>query len=301
MQNKWKILIIFGVFIFFAAISVILAVMLIGDSDFSAITAGEVAVIPLKGEITEYSVGEVWVMLNGALNDNAVKAIVLDIDSPGGEAYAGREFMYKVKSANGNGTGKKPIVARIGSVGASGAYHIASATEVIVASEDSITGSLGVVMTLMQYHELLDKLGINVKVITSGERKDIGSPYRNMTEDEEQRLQEIVNKIYEHFISDIAVNRNMSLSEVRKLATGDIYLGSEAYDKGLVDKLGNLDDAIEIAAELGGIKGEPRVKYVRREPTFYDIFAEGTTNIGYGIGKAFLEVDRPGEDIKLKI
>ena len=260
--------------------------LLIEDSNLPAIVSNGVAVVPLKGEIAEYTTMDVKDMLDDALRDDSIKAIVLDIDSPGGGVLPSKELMYKVRDAKS----KKPIVARIGESGASGAYYVASAADTIIADEDSITGSIGVAMILIQYYELFDKLGIDVKVITSGEKKDIGSPYRNMTEEEEERLQEIVNKIYYHFISDIAENRDMPISEIEEVASGDIYLGSEALENGLVDKLGNLDDAIDIAAELGGIKGEPRVKYMYREPTFYDLFAEGATNIGYGIGKAFLEI-----------
>ncbi|ODS38709.1 MAG: hypothetical protein A7316_07400 [Candidatus Altiarchaeales archaeon WOR_SM1_86-2] len=268
--------------------------LLISNLDLSTITAGEVVVIPLKGEITWSTVSSVGNMLDGALEDESVKAIVLDIDSPGGGVIPSKELMYKVRGS------EKPVVARIGESGASGAYYVASAADTIVADEDSITGSIGVTMILFQYYELFDKLGIGVKVITSGERKDIGSPYRNMTEEEEERLQEIIDKIYSHFISDVAENRGMPLSELRELANGDIYLGSEAFENGLVDELGNLNDAIDIAAELGGIEGEPRVRYMQRKPTFYDMFAEGTTNIGYGIGKALLELsEKEGKEIDL--
>lgn len=290
-----------GAVIFLTSILVAMAVVLVGDSGpgfskFSEITSDNVAVIPLKGEITESSAGEVGNMLKEALDDGSVKAIVLDIDSPGGSVIPSKELMYKVR----DGKSKKPIVARIGESGASGAYYTASAANMIIADEDSITGSIGVEMILIQYYGLFDKLGINATVIKSGERKDIGSPYREMTPKEEERLQEIINKIYYHFISDVAENRNMTISDVKKIATGDIYLGSEAKENGLVDKTGNLNDAINTAAELGGIKGEPNVKYMSREPTFYDIFAQGATNIGYGIGKAFIELSgKQGSEIKV--
>jgi len=297
MQTKWKILIISGVFIFFISALAAMVALLIDDSNFSnfsAIAADSVAVVPLKGEITEYSANEVGNMLDDAVSDDSIKAIVLDIDSGGGGVLPSKELMYKVRESD------KPVVARIGESGASGAYYVASAADLIMADEDSITGSIGVAMILFQYYELFDKLGIDVKVITSGEKKDIGSPYRNMTEEEEERLQEIINKIYYHFISDVAENRNMEISDIEEIANGDIYLGSEALENGLVDKLGNLNDATLAAAELAGIEGEPRVKYLYHEPTFYDLFAEGATHIGYGIGKAFLEVSN-GQDKEIKI
>lgn len=291
MQTKWKILIILGVFIFFISLLVAMVAVIIGDSDFPAPGADSIAVVPLNGEITESSVNELSNMLDNTLDDNSIKAIVLDINSPGGGVLPSKELMYKVRDS------EKPIVARIGESGASGAYYVASAADRIIADEDSITGSIGVSMILMQYYELFDKLGIDVKVITSGERKDIGSPYRNMTEEEEERLQEIVNKIYYHFISDIAENRGMEISGIEEIATGDIYLGSEALEKGLVDELGTLEDAITRAAELAGIEGEPKVKYMYEEPTFYDLFAEGSTNVGYGIGKALLEINKRQEAV----
>lgn len=272
---------------------VVMVAVIIEDLNFSASGADSVAVVPLKGEITESSVNELSNMLDNALNDNSVKSIVLDINSPGGGVLPSKEIMYKIRDS------EKPIVARIGESGASGAYYAASATDRIIADEDSITGSIGVSMILIQYYELFDKLGVDVKVITSGERKDIGSPYRNMTEEEEERLQEIVDKIYYHFISDIAENRDMEISDVEEIANGDIYLGSEALEKGLVDELGTLGDAITRAAELAGIEGEPNVKYMYKEPTFYDLFVEGSTNVGYGIGKAFLEINKRQETVPL--
>ncbi len=297
MQNSWKILIILGAFIFFISVLAAMAVVLVKDTNIPAISLNSVVVVPLKGEITESTASEVIGMIDEAVSDSSVKAIVLDIDSPGGAVLPGKEIMNKVREAKNN----KPVVARIGQSGASAAYYVASASTLIIADEDSITGSLGVRMTIIQYYELFNKLGINVKSITSGEMKDIGSPYRNMTDEEEKRLQEIVNKIYYHFISGIAENRGMPVSELREIAKGDIYLGSEALENGLVDKLGNLDDAIHTAAELSGIKDEePKVKYMYREPTFYDLFAEGSTNIGYGVGKAFLELSeskRQGNNI----
>lgn len=288
MQTKWKILTAVGVFVVFALIMAAVLIAVFSDfSDFSGIAGNNVVVIPLKGEINERTTNEVSGMIDEAMGDNYVKAIVLDINSPGGYVLPSKELMYKVREAKN----KKPVVARIGESGASGAYYVASAADVIVADEDSITGSIGVAMTIIQYYELLDNLGIDVKAITSGERKDIGSPYRNMTSEEEDRLQEIINKIYYHFISDVADNRDMSIAEVKKVANGDIYLGSEAVKNGLVDEVGTLYDAIDIAADLGGIEGEPIVKYAFSEPSFYDLFTEGSTNVGYGIGKAFLEIN----------
>ena len=164
-----KILIILGIFLFFVTILVVM-IALIGSSsfsDFSKITADEVAVVPLKGAITEQTQRDAGKMLDEAFGDASVKAIVLDIDSPGGSVLPSKEIMYSV--IDGKDETHKPVIARIGSSGASGAYYVASAADWIIADEDSITGSIGVSMILMQYHELLDKIGVDFNVIISGE------------------------------------------------------------------------------------------------------------------------------------
>ena len=232
----------------------------------------KVAVIPVKGEITLdgcsvsifgggdcASVTAIKNDLQLADDDPSIKAIVLDINSGGGGAVPSRELERAVKNT------KKPIVACIRETGASGAYYIASAADHIVADRDSITGSIGVIMTFQQTYGLYEKLGLNVTVIKSGKVKDIGSPYREMTAEEKDELKRMIDKIYLDFVEDVAANRNLSIEYVMNISDGSLYLGSEAQKLGLVDTLGGIDDAIDIASNMGGVSGKPAVQKSKNE------------------------------------
>jgi len=246
------------------------------------IVGQKVAIIPIKGEITAEgcsaslfssascaNVAAIKEMLKAAEKDDSVRAVVLDINSGGGSVVPSRELAYAVKAM------KKPVVACIRETGASGAYYIASAADHIVADRDSMTGSIGVIMSIQHMYGLYEKLGINVTVIKSGKVKDIGSPYREMTPEENAELTDMVNKIYDDFVSDVAVNRNMSVEYVKSISDGSIYLGKEAKDLGLIDSLGGIDDAVQIAADLGNIKGEPGIqKTVSRSFTLLDYLTQ---------------------------
>lgn len=282
MKKIWKILIA-SVLLLWIALTIILLGFLFTKSEiFNRLPIGDkVAIIPIKGEITyeSCSIGifggsqcaqtsEIKRMLKEMEDDSSVKAVVLDINSGGGSVVASREIMIAVKDF------KKPVVAYIGEVGASGAYYVASAADSIVANRDSITGSIGVIMTLSHYYGLFEKLGINVTVIKAGKSKDIGSPYREMTEEEKTGLKSKIDKIYYNFVSDIAQNRNLPISYVENLSDGNIYLGSEAMDLGLIDSIGGIDDAVNLAGELGDIRGKPRIRETKTKSNFIGILNE---------------------------
>ena len=191
--------------------------------------------------------------LDQALADESVEAILLRIDSPGGTVAASQEISLAVRRA----AEEKPVVASIGDIGASGAYMVASQCDEIVASPGSSVGSIGVIMEIPNVAGLLDKLGVEFTVLTEGEYKDAGSPFRSVTATESAMLQEQLALVREQFIADVAEGRGMPEAEVAELATGWVWLGSEAIELGLIDTLGNFDDAIDAAADLGGIEGEP--------------------------------------------
>jgi len=283
MKTKWKVIITIGAFVLFiiGTIGIMFFFAAIVSSDFSSI-GDKISVIPIKGEITMEgcsgglfgipqcaNVRRLKDIIKREDNDPMVKAIVLDINSGGGSVVASRELMQAVKNC------KKPVVAWIGETGASGAYYVASGSDEIIADENSITGSIGVIMTIQHYYELYSKIGINVTVIKSGKVKDIGSPYREMTQEEKDELKRIVDKVYDSFISDVAENRNLPLEYVRNISDGSIYLGSGAKDLGLVDDVGGIDKAIEVAKELAGIEGEARVEVVEEEKplTLWDLLS----------------------------
>lgn len=292
MKAKWKILITIGVVVFFV-LAIALTLALIGG--ITTVGGNNIAVIPIKGEITMEGcsssifgsaqcaqVSTIKGMIEDANKDNSVKAIILDIDSGGGSVVASRELMRAVKQS------KKPVIAWIGESGASGAYYVASASDKIIADKDSITGSIGVIMSIQHYYELYGKIGINTTVIKAGDTKDIGSPYRPMTDAEKKELQSILDRIYDDFIRDVANNRNLSVDYVKSISKGNIYLGSQAKDLDLIDEVGGFDDAVKIAADLGGIKGTPKLKEVKARDTLKTILSDMASDIGEGIGRSII-------------
>lgn len=277
MRTFWKIAVTFGVLALFVLI-IAFSIAALATGVKMPSVGGSVAVIPIHGTIMMggcpgslfaqescADVDEIKGLLKDADNDPTVKAIVLDVYSGGGNVVASRELMRSIKKV------KKPKVAWIGEIGASGAYYAASAADKVVADEDSMTGSIGVIMFIQHYYDLFDWVGINVTTIKAGNSKDIGSPYRPMTEDEKGEMQSMIDKVYGSFVSDVAKNRGMDLDYARNISQGRIYLGSEAKEVGLVDELGGFDDAVRLAGELGGIKGEPNLKRPEKKVGLLDL------------------------------
>ncbi|MDO8964142.1 MAG: signal peptide peptidase SppA [Coriobacteriia bacterium] len=197
--------------------------------------------------------------LKKAENDESVKAIILRIDSPGGTASASAEIAMEVARV------KKPIIASVGDVCASGAYMIASQCDEIMGTNSSDIGSIGVIMQVGDYSELAKKLGVKFISIHEGEFKDAGSPWRSLTATETAMLEADVKLVYHDFISVVAKGRKMSEADVRKLATGWAWPGSRAKQLGLMDTVGNYSDAVARAGKLGKIEGEPRIISYRDE------------------------------------
>jgi protease-4 len=226
-------------------------------------TGDSVAVIYIDSQISGVSSGGlgggtvtpegVISQLKKAENDDAVKAIVLRIDSPGGTASASEEIAIEVARA------KKPTIASIGDVGASGAYMIASQCDEIMSTNSSAVGSIGVIMEIGDYSELAKKLGVKFIAIHEGEFKDAGSPWRGLTATETAMLQSDAKLTYDNFIALVARGRHASEADIRKLATGWAWPGSKAKQLGLVDSIGNYTDAVNRAGKLGKIVGEPNV------------------------------------------
>jgi protease-4 len=181
-----------------------------------------------------------------------VKAIVLRIDSPGGAVGPSQEIMREIEKTRK----KKKVVASLGTVAASGGYYVACAADLIMANPGTATGSIGVIMKLMNVEDLIKKLGVNFYSIQAGDLKDLGSPFRTMTPEERAVLQNLLDDIHAQFIADIARNRKFPLEKAKKLADGSVYTGQKAKELGLVDEMGNFEDAVERAGRLGGITGK---------------------------------------------
>lgn len=186
-----------------------------------------------------------------------VRALVLRVDSPGGGAAASQEIYERLVELNEQGM---PIVASFGSIAASGGYYVAVPADTIVANPASLTGSIGVIMSFANLEELFEKIGLSYEVVKSGRYKDIGSWSREMTDEEHRLLQETLDDIRLQFVEAVSEHRGMTYEEVDAVADGRIMSGRQALAAGLIDTLGTLDDAVAIAARMGGIEGEPRVQ-----------------------------------------
>ncbi|MFA6004409.1 MAG: signal peptide peptidase SppA [Elusimicrobiota bacterium] len=187
-----------------------------------------------------------------------IKAIVLDINSPGGSVGAVQEMYSQILRIRKDK--KIPFVALFGDVAASGGYYIAAACDKIVAHPGTLTGSIGVIFSVSNLEGLFGKVGYKLEAIKSGKFKDIASPARAMTADERSLLQALIDDAYSQFLAAVSSGRNMPVDKVRPLADGRIYSGSQAQKAGLVDVLGDSEDALALAGKLGGISGQPKVK-----------------------------------------
>ncbi|MDX2348162.1 MAG: signal peptide peptidase SppA [Nitrospirota bacterium] len=214
-----------------------------------------VAIVRVEGPIMDSSqaVAELE-----AFGDNPmVKAIVVRIDSPGGGVAPSQEIYNAVKRVRKEQN--KTVVASMGTVAASGGYYIAVATDRILANPGTLTGSIGVIMQMANFQELLEKVGVKSVVIKTGKFKDLGSPFRPMVEEEWQLLEAVMHDTLSQFIEAVAEGRSMDAAEVEQLADGRIFTGRQAKSVLLIDEIGDLHDAIKLAGELGGIEGTPRV------------------------------------------
>ena len=238
-------------------------------------TGDAVAVISLNGTIT--SSAQIYAGMQGitpasvnnlleqATANDDVKAVVLQVNSPGGSVVASDEIYHALLDF------EKPIVISMGETAASGGYYIACGADYVIAHPDTLTGSIGVISQFLVFEELMEKYGVEAEIITSGDNKAIGTPYQKMSTEEREIMESIINEAYENFISIIAEARDLPLDEVRTLADGRIYTGRQAFELGLVDALGLQDAAIGKAAELGGIEGEPRIINLGVTPSLMDL------------------------------
>ncbi len=252
-------------FIFAVAIIGVSFLFVLGtkDSGYDDLKIGgeKVGIIEIKGVIADSK--NIIHNLKRFREDDSIKAIVLRIDSPGGGVGPSQEIFREVRKT----VGLKKVIASMGAVAASGGYYIAAGTDGIVANPGTVTGSIGVIMGFTNFEELFRKIGLVPVVVKSVEYKDIGSPVRGMTEDERKILQNLSTNIHRQFVMAISEGRKMKLSKVESIADGRIFSGEQARDLGLVDRLGNLEDAIEWAGRMAGIKGKISSVYAPEKRT----------------------------------
>lgn len=212
-----------------------------GSGPFSGTVAGSETIVRQMEEIRE--------------NDK-VKAVVIRINSPGGSAAGSEEIYNEIRRLQESG---KIVYASMGDVAASGGYYIASACDRIYANSNTLTGSIGVIFSLADLSSLYKKIGYRAETIKAGKYKDIGSPDRPLTAEERAMLQALVDDTYTTFVGSVAKGRKMSVEQVREVAEGRIYTGTQAAKVKLVDEIGGLRETIRAAAAAGGIEGEPEV------------------------------------------
>jgi protease-4 len=216
---------------------------------------GRVGIVEVTGVITASD--DIVDALRGFERTPSVKAVVVRVDSPGGGVAASQEIYHAILELRA----KKPVIASLGGVAASGGYYVASACDAIVSNPGTLTGSIGVIMEMGNVQELLQKIGVQAEVLKAGTFKDMGSPVRPLTDAERVIFQQMIDSVHTQFIAAVADGRKMDEAKVRALADGRIYSGEQAHALGLVDSLGGLQDAITMAAERGGIVGEPNVSH----------------------------------------
>lgn len=209
--------------------------------------------------------------LNAAADDPNVKAIVLRINSPGGGVVASDEIYHAITQI------EKPIVVSMGTVAASGGYYIAAPTDYIFATPNSITGSIGVISQFITAEELLDEYGVEVTNITTGEFKDAGAFSETLTDEEIEYWEALITESYDIFVQIVADGRGYTLEEAYELADGRVFTGTQAIEVGLVDELGYFEDAVEHAAMLGGISGEPNTIEYFYEPSLLEVLLGAQT------------------------
>jgi protease-4 len=256
-----------------AAFLVLLTV--ISRMDGNPLAKGDkVAVVPVRGMISDSE--PVIEQLKKFGKDESVKAIVLRIESPGGGVGPSQEIYEEVRKV----AAKKPVLTSMGALTASGGYYIACATQKVFANPGTMTGSIGVIMPFMNVRELAEKIGLRGMTVKSGEYKDIGSPLRDMKPDERALLQGVVDNVHLQFVNAVAEGRNLPREDVLRIADGRIFTGEQAKALGLVDALGNLEDAVAEAGKMGKIPGEPRVVTPpKKKISFLELLKEETRSL----------------------
>lgn len=229
-----------------------------------------IGLVEVKGMITDAS--ETIRQITKYRKDRSIRGIVLRIDSPGGAVAPSQEIYTEVLKLKS----QKKVFASMGSVAASGGYYIASAADQIIANPGTLTGSIGVIMTFANVEQLMNKIGLRPETMKSGKFKDTGSPTRPMTPDERKLLQNVVDNVFDQFVSAVSKGRKMDYDEVKKLADGRIYTGKQAFDLKLVDRLGSLEDTISLLGKAVGIEGEPKIVQEKPSHGLLDLLMESS-------------------------
>ncbi|MCK4883606.1 MAG: signal peptide peptidase SppA [Candidatus Diapherotrites archaeon] len=287
-----KLFVVFvSIFLLAIVIGVVFSMIVESSPVDVSSSGGKIALIPVKGEIfsessnnllsyDSASANRIIPLLDKANSDPSIKAIFLDINTPGGSVVASSRIEKKLSLI------EKPIVVWMDETATSGGYYVASAADYIYADENTITGSIGVVSSFINVEELFRTIGVKMNIMTSGDHKSMGSPYSSMDEEEKQLFQEVLDEMHTNFKESIIRNREGKISReiVEEVADGRIILATKAVELGLIDAVGTKEQSVMKAAELAGITGKPiLVDYSVRPISFSDFFMNAGTSFAKGM------------------
>src|SRR5213083_470064 len=270
MRNRMLIWLLLGggAFILLAVIAIAVALTVGSDEAAEFPFSDRIQIIDLDGELVESR--PILDQLKRYEDSNSVKAILLNIDSPGGGVAVSQEIYTEIRRLRDKKD--KIVVAYLSSTGASGAYYVACAANKIVANPGTIVGSIGVIAEWVNFADLMEWAKLKDVVFKTGEFKDTGSPSRALTENEKKYFQGLIDDMYVQFVEAVASCRKLDLDQVRSLADGRVFTGRDAKERKLIDEVGNFQDAVDVTAKLAGISGKPRlIRLSRRRVTLLDV------------------------------
>jgi len=237
--------------------------------------AGEIALIHVSGMLMDSR--DIVRQLSDHRHNPQVRGIILRIDSPGGAVAPAQEIYSEIMKLRAE---HKTVYASMGTVAASGGYYIACAADYVLANPGTLTGSISAVMAFNNIEELTKKIGVKPNVIKSGKFKDVGSPLRAMSPDEQKLLQNVVDDVHQQFVQAIAKGRNLPLAQIHKIADGRIMTGQQALGHKLIDEVGGLEKTIELLAKKLGIEGRPKVIEQKETIPFLDWLLQSSLSSG---------------------
>ena len=263
MRNRMLIWLLLGggAFILLAVIAIAVALTVGSDEAAEFPFSDRIQVVDVQGELLESR--PILEQLKRYEDSNSIKAILLNIDSPGGGVAVSQEIYAEIKRLREKKD--KTIIAYLSSTGASGAYYVACAANKIVANPGTIVGSIGVIAEWVNYADLLEWAKVKDVVFKTGEFKDTGSPSRPLTDNERKYFQGLIDDMYVQFLEAVSAGRKLDLQEVRSIADGRVFTGRDAKERKLIDEIGNFQDAVELTAKLAGISGKPRLLRLNRQ------------------------------------
>jgi len=263
MRNRMLIWLLLGggAFVLLSVIVIAIALTISSDEAADFPFSDRIQVVDVEGELLQSR--PILEQLKRYEDSNSVKAILLNIDSPGGGVAVSQEIYAEIKRLREKKD--KIIVAYLSSTGASGAYYISCGANKIVANPGTIVGSIGVIAEWVNYADLLEWAKVKDVVFKTGEFKDTGSPTRALTDNERRYFQGLIDDMYVQFVEAVSSGRKLDLQEVRSMADGRVFTGRDAKEKKLVDEIGNFQDAVDLIAKMAGISGKPRLLRLNRQ------------------------------------